>query len=530
MSKIFVTIGNTSTQSVEVNQPVWVLLPQTLLPAVVSTYSRQLYSGVKVLLRLGSVRNIFHSHLLPHLSSSGDGSLAAKRQELASLNDRVDAMAGDVAKRAQIFLSFLSSRRLIDRKLYPIVEKVRQKITLTSKDISSLVDAIYVILRKTANATSSQKQKLRDYIQTGAYDAAIIGWLARFVDPTIALHLRRDDLAAELRDSETQERPKDNAALERELRHAVEQLRAGVPCADEVCGIDVRAWLGQLIGCKPEPRFFATVGQIHQGLNKSGCLNFDQSKSFHDFGESAPRFLTLDKLSRSVTALDRGLSHLTIAYANDDAEMKELCRDHAVHSGLLIRGLLGENDAIKTLYPSHAVAITNQPDLGDVLIAKIRTAYEDGSLVQVCAPRYGIAEEDLRKGIAKAVSLQRQLLPLVPMEVHRLADAIETRIRLRKIAEKLPSSGDSQQTVSLDLAIRAQSMRQTQLSKTLKTDFRIDPARLFFLDDLLIDRMKALFGNELEFLRTVLAPYLEKSRASGQSPSAKANSGSAINS
>jgi hypothetical protein len=101
---------------------------------------------------------------------------------------------------------------------------------------------------------------------------------------------------------------------------------------------------------------------------------------------------------------------------------------------------------------------------------------------------------------------------------------------LRKIAERLTSSSDQKQAVSLDFAMRAQTMRQNQLRKTLKADFRIDPARLFFLDDLLIDRMKALFGNELEFLRTVLAPYLERNKVARPSQSQTANDGSAINS
>jgi len=42
--------------------------------------------------------------------------------------------------------------------------------------------------------------------------------------------------------------------------------------------------------------------------------------------------------------------------------------------------------------------------------------------------------------------------------------------------------------------------------------------------------MKAPFGDELEILRTVLAPYLEKSRGNKQSQPASADSGSAINS
>jgi len=65
-------------------------------------------------------------------------------------------------------------------------------------------------------------------------------------------------------------------------------------------------------------------------------------------------------------------------------------------------------------------------------------------------------------------------------------------------------------------------MRQQQLGKTLKVDFQIDPSRLFYIDDFLIDRIKALFGNELAFMRIVLAPYLERSKALAQSQSATA--------
>jgi hypothetical protein len=83
---------------------------------------------------------------------------------------------------------------------------------------------------------------------------------------------------------------------------------------------------------------------------------------------------------------------------------------------------------------------------------------------------------------------------------------------LRKIAERLTSSADRQQALTLDVAIRAHAMRQQQLGRTLKAAFHIDPARLFFLDNFLIDRIKALFGNELEFMRTVLGSYLGEAR------------------
>jgi hypothetical protein len=95
VTKRFATIGKTSTESVDAGQPVWVLLPETIRSAVVSTYSRQLYSGLKVLVRLGSVSNIFNAHLLPHLNSIGDRSLEAKKQEIVTLRGHVDAVAGE---------------------------------------------------------------------------------------------------------------------------------------------------------------------------------------------------------------------------------------------------------------------------------------------------------------------------------------------------------------------------------------------------------------------------------------------------
>jgi hypothetical protein len=238
--------------------------------------------------------------------------------------------------------------------------------------------------------------------------------------------------------------------------------------------------------------------------------------------------LTLDKLSRAVTALDRTLSHLAVVFADDDPEMRELCHGHLVHSGLLIRGLVGGSEAIKTLYPFHAMAIPNQPELSDRLIAKVRRAYEDGSLARICAGRYGIPPDNLAKGIAKAIAIQKNLMPLLPIEVHRLADAIETRVRLRKIAERLTGPADRQQALTLDVAIRAHAMKQQQLGKTLKADFQIDPSRLFYIDDLLIDRINALFGNELEFMRTVLASYLERRKAAAQAQTTTADAGLAI--
>ncbi len=67
MSKVHFLIGHTSTEALNTDQTALVILPETISPAAVPTYSGQLYEGVKVLLKLGSEKNIFTTHFLPYL-------------------------------------------------------------------------------------------------------------------------------------------------------------------------------------------------------------------------------------------------------------------------------------------------------------------------------------------------------------------------------------------------------------------------------------------------------------------------------
>ena len=165
---------------------------------------------------------------------------------------------------------------------------------------------------------------------------------------------------------------------------------------DTDCHANWHTRLVDLIGCEPQARFSQwSAKSTRESTRAAVCFSIE--RSFNDFAETAPRFLTLDKVSRAVTALDRTLSHLAVVFADDDAEMRQLCQGHLVHSGLLIRGLIGETEAIKTLYPMHAMAIPNQPELSDKLIDKVRTAYQDGSLARICAARYGMRADDSPK-------------------------------------------------------------------------------------------------------------------------------------
>ena len=107
-------------------------------------------------------------------------------------------MAGDDRKRAQLFLSFLSEKRVVRPPLYPILEKLRETSPLTNRDLTPLVNALCAALRKNGEMPPGHQQKLQTYIQTGAYDTDTMLWLALFVDPVFALHLWHDNVVEQL--------------------------------------------------------------------------------------------------------------------------------------------------------------------------------------------------------------------------------------------------------------------------------------------------------------------------------------------
>ncbi|HEY7316696.1 MAG TPA: hypothetical protein VIE89_03910 [Candidatus Binatia bacterium] len=514
MGKIHFLVGDTSTEAIDSSQTVLALLPETISPAVVATYGRQLYSGVKVLAELGSTRNILANKFFFRLQR--EDRIAAKRSELHLLETQLDGFAGNVAKRARLFINYLSSKSLIDRRLYPMAEKLRRQESLTTKDLTPLIEVLYSTWRKTAGAVSSWKQKIRDYVQTGESDPQCFDWLARFVEPKFGLYASYRALSEELRRMEEQTSSDDQTDWQKDLERAIADVKDGNNCACEVNGQNVQDLLREIIGCQANGRFFAEIKEVRQGPNKRGCLILNSSKRITKLDESAGQFIPLDNFSSMVSALDRALSRVVIAYVTEDPNTAALCRGHVIHSGLLLRAFLGETAAIRTLYPEHVMGVPNDQGLNEVLISTTRQAFEQGLLARLCAKRYGLEEEEFRAGLERAVSVQRMMLPLLPSEVHRLVDALEARISLQKSAEKLRAS-NQRQAQNLSAAIQAQTLRVQKITQSLKADFHMEPAKMFFLDDFLMDEIERLFGNKLHFLRSVLAPYLERRRAANNS-------------
>ena len=51
-------------------------------------------------------------------------------------------------------------------------------------------------------------------------------------------------------------------------------------------------------------------------------------------------------------------------------------RRQTSYSRLVIRALLEEDEAIRTLYPLQTVGVTDKPELNVELVARVRAAYE----------------------------------------------------------------------------------------------------------------------------------------------------------
>lgn len=513
MSKVHFLIGHLSSETVSSDQAVVALLPETQRPMVVPTYSAQLHEGAQTLVHVSSAKNIFTAHFLPLIGAVDKNALAAKRRELDSTRVEIEKFSGDATKRASIFINYLTANKLIDRKLYPVVEKLKRDVTLSNKDLTPLVDAVYTSLRKGAGATSAHKDKIRVYLQNGEYDSALIDWFQRFVDPRFGMFQQAARLNNEVEESEKSNRVTADPALMRDFCAVVDELAEGQASDAEIQGVALQRWLEELVGCKVERHFFAPVRLVRNGVNNSGCLRLESLKGANELGEALPKLISLESFSRVVTAFDRALSALVTDYANADPEMKALYGDLPIHSGLLIRGLLGEPDAVRTLYPKNVVGMPGKPELDDVLIAKTREAFESGLLSQLCAKAYDLDEHALQACLERCVAIQKKLMPLLPAEIYNFIDVTETGSRLKKMLEKLEAAANQNinqaQQRALRISINAQNARGQQIAKRLKADFRADVGNLFSLDEPLVDEVVELFGSELSSLRPILTRYFK---------------------
>ena len=515
MARFSFSVGKSMTDCVNVEDTAWVLLPGASRNVLVRTYCQQLYPGVRALVKLGEANAIIKEYPPVLADQKAEAALAEKRGELRGLADFVSGLSSDCGARARILIGFLAANKLLDKSLYSLKDKLRHESHLTKKEVVPLIDAVYTALRKKAGANAAKKNSLRDFIATGCASSEFFDWLAIHVDPLFAIFRRHEQLSKELAAAVGNTDEKKTRRLLDGLKSELEKITKGQMPAKAVEGLDVQEWLTDVFAGPVAKQFFGTITSVHQGTRSLGCVSIRSGKLSENEVKQLGDAIGLARWSSLAAALDHALSHMVLTYAERCLEIARISSGRALHSGLLIRGLLGEADAIRTLYPESLIFGRGRDKDLESLIELIKLGLVEGSLAASCAAYYGIDEAELQHALSAAVSIQREWLRLLPKEVHLLAAAIESRIRLVEQSKQLGQRDlrhpmIRREIINLNGRLKIQIERCQRIAKRLKRDFDVDPGRLFVLNQGTYDDLHNMFDGALDCLKIVLQKYLDE--------------------
>lgn len=515
MAKFSFSIGKTLTECVNAEDTALVSLPGASRDFIVRTYCRQLYPGVRALVKLGEANAIIKEYPPVLADHKAEAALAEKRAELLGLAEFLSGLSSDCGARARILIGFLAANKLLDRSVYSLKDKLRHDTHLSKKEIVPLIDAVYTALRKKAGANAAKKHSLRDFIETGSGSKEFFDWLTVHVDPIFGLFRRHEQLSKELAAAEANIDESKTRKLLDGLKVELDKIKNSQPPANAVEGFDVNEWLTDVFGGPVGKHFFATITSVHQVTKSLGCVSIQSGKLPECEVNQLGTAIGLCRWSSLVAALDRALSHMVLTYAEGCLEIKRISSGRALHSGLLIRGLLGDPDPIRILYP-ESLTLARGPDKDlESLVGLIKWAFVDGTLAASCAAYYEIDEAELQRALSAAVSIQQEWLRLLPIEVHLLAAAIESRIRLIEQSKQLGKRDlrhpmIRREIINLNGRLKIQIERCQRIAKQLKRDFDAEPGRLFVLDQATYDDLHDMFDGALDCLKIVLQKYLDE--------------------
>jgi len=226
MAKFSFSIGKTLTECVNAEDTALVSLPGASRNVVVRTYCRQLYPGVRALVKLAEANAIIKEFPPVLADHKAEAALAEKRAELLGLADFVSGLSSDCGARARILIGFLAANKLLDRSVYSLKDKLRHETHLTKKEIVPLIDAVYTALRKKAGANAAKKHSLRDFIETGSGCREFFDWLAIHINPLFGLFSRQEQLSREVTAAEANIDEKKNRRLLDGLRIEIDKIKS----------------------------------------------------------------------------------------------------------------------------------------------------------------------------------------------------------------------------------------------------------------------------------------------------------------
>ncbi|MBI2143391.1 hypothetical protein HYU20_03550 [Candidatus Woesearchaeota archaeon] len=258
-------------------QPGLAVVPFTRSLAVTPTYLNQIPPGYQAAAELASADRVVAA-LMPRLSSQLTTRVEEKQIELElqteALGAKVSGLSSSIG-RARLFFDYALQTGRVGGLLHSFSSTLEEKAgtgsSLSSKDLTPLVESVYNVLRRNHGATSSHKERIRQYLASGEVDDETLHFLAvAFAQAGKPVLNELLEYRGKLKQLQNGRSP-DTALREAEdaLTQAVVAIKSGMasPAAVEVEGlrVDVYQTLQQMIGVsgvRPERQFLCGIEHL----------------------------------------------------------------------------------------------------------------------------------------------------------------------------------------------------------------------------------------------------------------------------
>ena len=372
---------------------------------------------------------------------------------------------------------------------------------MSREEINEIINSAYDALRKNAKATSEIKGALRKYIRGGEVDEPTLSWFAENVDPIFGKYAQYNAFNHKLQQIGQKS---DVNGLEQALIQTVEAIKSGNAHQEEITfgslGINVHQYLQQLIRTEPKRQFLCRIDKVVEGENMGGIITPFQYKAANGTNvpeELKPYYMPVDKFGQIITLFDTALTNMLIVYADENQEVAKIIREllskneTEISKGVFMRAIFPQDyKPILTLYSNARIYIPKEEENIRKIMELIRNGREE--IPNAAAKHFGIPEEQIK--FEELVSLQTQLMQLLPFQVYICADA-DSRISYSNIYQAKKQRAQLTQKDRILLA-------QYEINDNkLQMDFGVNRKKITSTTETTLDEAMKLFGEEFGFIQ-----------------------------
>ncbi len=527
MAKLYYAVGTATAEAVRPDDKLLVALPETRRIVIMPTYANQISPGHRVAMKLGEpgmVAAYLAEAVLPGMRARAEKEQAEAQLQLESLEEKLATLNSSATKRAQLFLDYVWSGGRFGGDLHRVRQNVVDGNRLSSQDLTALVSAVYNMLRAEHDASSAVKEQVRKYVSDGVADEKALSLFEAAVNPVFGSLMRYFELKDQQQRAveKAQQTAGDLSTLEQALVQAVEAIKSGADAQTNFqfngFEVNIQEALQQLAGNREGnsynyngSHFLCLVTGVRTGRSDGAFVPFVYKgvnvQSLPE--ELRQRFLPTQRLVQMIKILEMPLFMALDAYVHADPSW-ESYKGLPINLGLLTRRLRPQNPAFRALYTDARITINNDKALTDEVAEKLCADYRNGSVAKLATAQLKLSEDELnQEGLERLVSLLDKIMPVLPFDIYEhivLSFAIKAlQTRLRAITHTPHAPNQSRAYQFLINQHKVMRTRYDGLSSKLRDGFGVNVNTMLDHNELVIEETIALFGEELGFIRAVLA-------------------------